>query len=65
MSLSGMRLSPVILSVLALWAFTGDIRPASAAAQRLVVAGAPPAHEATLPHQGSISQKLPSATASS
>ncbi len=27
-------------------------------AQRLVVAGEPPTHEATLPHQGSLSQKL-------
>jgi peptide/nickel transport system substrate-binding protein len=30
-----------------------------ASAQRLVVAGSPPTHEAMFPHQGSISQKLP------
>ncbi|MGH2652700.1 MAG: ABC transporter substrate-binding protein, partial [Actinomycetota bacterium] len=33
--------------------------PTRAWAQRLVVAGEPPTHEATLPHQGSLSQKLP------
>lgn len=53
------RISSAILSVLALWAVTDGVRPAPADAQRLVVAGAPPTHEATLPHQGSISQKLP------
>jgi peptide/nickel transport system substrate-binding protein len=59
MSLTGKRISLVILSVLAVWALTEGIRPTPAAAQRLVIAGAPPAHEATFPHQGSISQKLP------
>ncbi len=34
-------------------------RPQRASAQALVIAGAPPTHEATLPHQGSVSQKIP------
>ncbi len=33
--------------------------PSAALAQRLVVAGTPPPQETTLPHQGPISQKLP------
>lgn len=49
----------VTMSVLALWALAEATGPAPASAQRLVVAGSPPTHEATLPHQGSISQKLP------
>jgi peptide/nickel transport system substrate-binding protein len=49
----------VTMSVLALWALAEAAGPAPAAAQRLVVAGSPPTHEATLPHQGSMSQKLP------
>ncbi|MGH2690551.1 MAG: ABC transporter substrate-binding protein, partial [Actinomycetota bacterium] len=53
------RLSPVFLSVLALVVLGDGVWAVPSSAQRLVVAGAPPTHEATLPHQGSISQKLP------
>ena len=59
MSLACKCLSTVILSGLAMWAPAESIGATPAAGQRLVVAGAPPTHEATLPHQGSISQKLP------
>jgi peptide/nickel transport system substrate-binding protein len=51
--------SALTLGVLALVVLAVAGSPAPAAAQRLVVAGGPPTHEATLPHQGSISQKLP------
>jgi peptide/nickel transport system substrate-binding protein len=58
MSRTGKLVSSVMLSVLAVWA-PFDARSAPAAAQRLVVAGSPPIHEAVFPHQGSISQKFP------
>jgi peptide/nickel transport system substrate-binding protein len=59
MSSTRKSLSAVILTLLAVCVLADAARPAPAAAQRLVVAGAPPTHEAVWPHQGSISQKLP------
>jgi peptide/nickel transport system substrate-binding protein len=50
-------ISSVAAGALAAWAMIGGAVAASP--PRLVVAGTPPAHEATLPHQGSLSQKLP------
>ena len=49
----------LIASVLVACLLSGTAWAASATSPRLVVAGAPPTHEATLPHLGSISQKLP------
>ncbi len=56
MSVRAIRLGlgALILFLLVAGPFTG-----AALAQRLVVAGSPPTHEAMFPHQGSISQKLP------
>jgi peptide/nickel transport system substrate-binding protein len=59
MSSTGKLVSLVVLSALGAWGLIGGALAAPMAPPRLVVAGAPPAHEATLPHQGSISQKLP------
>lgn len=53
-------ISAVALSGLCVWAVAGGARAAGPVAMpRLVVAGTPPPHEATFPHQGSLSQKLP------
>jgi peptide/nickel transport system substrate-binding protein len=59
MSSTGKFISLVMLSALVAWLFVVGALAAPAATSRLVVAGAPPGHEATLPHQGSLSQKLP------
>jgi len=53
-------ISSIVLGALALWAVTGPAAGAGpAASPRLVVAGTPLTHEATFPHQGSVSQKVP------
>jgi peptide/nickel transport system substrate-binding protein len=57
MSLS--KPASLIVSVLLACAPASAGWAAPATAQRLVVAGSPPTHETTLPHLGSISQKLP------
>jgi peptide/nickel transport system substrate-binding protein len=55
MSSARLFVSSVVVGVLALCAAGEGAGPAP----RLVVAGAPLTHEATFPHQGSLSQKVP------
>ena len=53
-------ISSIVLSALTLGAVLGSaVGAGPPAPARLVVAGAPLTHEATLPHQGSLSQKVP------
>jgi peptide/nickel transport system substrate-binding protein len=59
MSSMGKFISSIVLSTVAGWALIGGALAAPVSAPRLTVAGAPVTHEAALPHQGPMSQKLP------